>query len=363
MKYTNIIIILIIIIGQYSINAQNIVNIKWKDVNKVEGKIYLQKVKIWGENPNNINELFTEPAGIVVDKQGRIFILDRGQSKIFVYDNKYNLIKTLGRKGSGPGEFRIPISMAIDENDNIIVTDMENQRFTMFNKYYANKIFKIAEILPARFFASENKIYFHPMNPNPKTKAELRIYNYEGKKVGELGQIPEGNIKKGSTYYDHTIMSVIDKNRNIYVANIFLRPQLRCYSIDGKLRLVINYDLPYKPLEIKITSTQSKNTWPILKALAVDKEGRIFIIVQRKLLTEEVLKNMPGYRPGNSTRPKNVENTIDWNQLIVFDKNGNVLASKQLDNYVDNLFIFNDCLYMVDGYYKSQILQYKYSFK
>lgn len=364
MKYTNTIIIFIIIIGHYSITAQNIVNIKWKDIKKVEGKIELQKVKIWGEDPNNINELFTEPVSIAVDKSGRTFILDRAQNKIFVYDKKYNLIKTLGGKGSGPGEFQYALAMGIDENDNIIVTDRENQRFHIYNKIYTNKTLKIAEFLPSRFFASENKIYFHSMNPNSKTKPELHIYNYDGKKVGELGQIPESNIKKGSTYYDHVIASVIDKNKNIYVANIFLRPQIRCYSVDGKLNMIINYDLPYRPLEIKITPTESRNTWQILKSMAVDSEGRIFIIVQRRLPTEKEMKYSIGYTSSsNIRRPKKVENTIDWYQLIVFDKNGNLLASKQLDQYAADLFIFNDCLYLIDGYYKSQIYQYKYSLK
>ena len=49
---------------------------------------------------------FNLPTGLVVDSRGRIFVMDRKPAVIKVYAPDGSFIGTIGREGSGPGEFR-----------------------------------------------------------------------------------------------------------------------------------------------------------------------------------------------------------------------------------------------------------------
>ncbi len=54
-------------------------------------------------NPPTVDTL---PGGIVVDSRGRIFVLDRKPTLIKVYASDGTFNGTIGREGSGPGEFQ-----------------------------------------------------------------------------------------------------------------------------------------------------------------------------------------------------------------------------------------------------------------
>jgi DNA-binding beta-propeller fold protein YncE len=49
------------------------------------------------------------------------------------FDRDLNFIKTWGERGTLPGDFAVPHSLAIDENDLIYVADRENRRIQVFD--------------------------------------------------------------------------------------------------------------------------------------------------------------------------------------------------------------------------------------
>ena len=55
-------------------------------------------------------------SGIQADDDGRIFISDDVEKRINVYTPDGNFIKSLGRKGQGPGEFEYIHNLSVDEN-------------------------------------------------------------------------------------------------------------------------------------------------------------------------------------------------------------------------------------------------------
>ncbi len=48
-----------------------------------------------------------QPTGIAVDGWGRIYVVERKPASIKVYDSAGSFVRTIGREGSGPGEFRV----------------------------------------------------------------------------------------------------------------------------------------------------------------------------------------------------------------------------------------------------------------
>ncbi len=74
--------------------------------------------------------LFSDIRGVEVDRQGRTYVLDALAQQITVVDSNGALVRTLGRPGDGPGEFRGAIGIALNREDQLLVYDARAQRIT-----------------------------------------------------------------------------------------------------------------------------------------------------------------------------------------------------------------------------------------
>jgi hypothetical protein len=74
------------------------------------------------------------PRSLAVDKAGDLFILDDKESCIRDFDHSGKYLKTIGRKGQGPGEIGGASSMSIPLGSNeLIVMDISNSRLAFFS--------------------------------------------------------------------------------------------------------------------------------------------------------------------------------------------------------------------------------------
>ncbi len=70
-------------------------------------------------------------ADAVADPQGRVFILDETGPRIVVTDSHLRPLGYFGRRGSGPGEFREPVSIGILADGRVAVLDRALRRVTI----------------------------------------------------------------------------------------------------------------------------------------------------------------------------------------------------------------------------------------
>jgi DNA-binding beta-propeller fold protein YncE len=78
--------------------------------------------------------LFNRPTDIAFGKNGETYISDGyGNSRIMVFDRSGNFLRSWGKYGTGPGEFNLPHSLAIDAQGNVYVADRENARIQVFD--------------------------------------------------------------------------------------------------------------------------------------------------------------------------------------------------------------------------------------
>ena len=81
-----------------------------------------------------IDGLFRQPTDVTWDSQGNIYISDGYvNSRIAKYDQNGDWVKSWGDKGTGPGQFRIPHAMVADRSDHIYVGDRTNRRIQVFD--------------------------------------------------------------------------------------------------------------------------------------------------------------------------------------------------------------------------------------
>jgi len=101
-----------------------------------DGKLLmtLGKAGVVGEGPDT----FSGPSDVVVAANGDIFVADghvamsNGRIVKFSKDGKF--IKAWGKLGSAPGEFNVPHSIAIDSRGRIFVADRSNNRIQIFDQ-------------------------------------------------------------------------------------------------------------------------------------------------------------------------------------------------------------------------------------
>lgn len=77
---------------------------------------------IGGEDVDE-NYMFTRVSDIEVDEEGNIYVFDSRECRIQLYDKNGKYLKTIGRKGEGPGEFQRASRMTLDAKGKLYVNE------------------------------------------------------------------------------------------------------------------------------------------------------------------------------------------------------------------------------------------------
>src|SRR4051812_34783156 len=100
-----------------------------------EGKVLLTLGKKGETGDNTSHETFNGMADVAVAKNGDIFIADGEgpNTRVVKFFKDGRFIKWWGGKGTGPGEFDMPHSIAIDGKGRVYVADRSNNRIQIFD--------------------------------------------------------------------------------------------------------------------------------------------------------------------------------------------------------------------------------------
>ncbi|MGH9384113.1 MAG: peptidyl-alpha-hydroxyglycine alpha-amidating lyase family protein [Vicinamibacterales bacterium] len=96
-----------------------------------------EETKPW-EHPNPplppVDGLFRQPTDVAWDSLGNIYISDGYiNSRVAKYDKNGDWVKSWGERGSGPGQFNLPHTIAVDRNNHVYVGDRSNRRIQVFD--------------------------------------------------------------------------------------------------------------------------------------------------------------------------------------------------------------------------------------
>src|SRR5665213_1397664 len=89
---------------------------------------------------NETTHLFNQPNDIAIAANGDLFITQghtpgpKGDPRVLKFDKNGNFIKSWGGKGTEPGKFDVAHGIAIDAKGLLWVTDRENQRIQIFDQ-------------------------------------------------------------------------------------------------------------------------------------------------------------------------------------------------------------------------------------
>jgi sugar lactone lactonase YvrE len=105
-----------------------------------EGKVLmtLGKPGVTGNPPGAL----TEPTDVLTDSNGDVYVAESHTNvedpnlvgRISVFDRSGKFLRTIGRTGTGPGEFRTPHALEFDSQGRLIVADRHNHRVQVLTK-------------------------------------------------------------------------------------------------------------------------------------------------------------------------------------------------------------------------------------
>lgn len=356
----------------------------------------------WGKNPEialeyvrNIgdlesddeNVLFYMPSDIALDEGGNVYVLDSGNHRIQKFDSQGRFVASLGRHGQGPGEFQYPQSIDIDEEGNIYVADSGNQKIHILKPDGTFlKDIDVTDESPGMIRIRDGKIIqakgasmfglqMGMMNQDEELPKLIKVLDLEGRFQNEFGEQKDYKDflvnRMGNRYH-----FFVDKEGCVYVAFDY-QNRIEKYSPDGKLLWKAERELNYDVSAPKAKGSRSGSGGrmvvrmpdmnKVASGISVDDQGRVWVVTNRRQIKEdeEVATNVQVSMMGaqRSTSYSVQGNTdvqeTDMYQLEVYDPEGILLGSIQLDKFVDAIHIEKDRIYLLDQLRGMQFHVYK----
>lgn len=185
---------------------------------------FLMQIGTTMEKGNGPNQLDL-PSGIAVLKNGNIIVTDGyGNNRVLLYDKAGKLLKQVGKgsggpgdKGTGVGEWTLPHKLAVDAQENLYIIDRENKRLQVYDR----NLTYIREIKNEKWY---------PWDVGISRKGDdgfAYIADHEGERVHKM-QLSDGKLVAtwgsqglGPGQFDWVHGIVVDSHGAVYAADTY----------------------------------------------------------------------------------------------------------------------------------------------
>lgn len=151
-------------------------------------------------------EPFNKPTRMVEGTDGYYYASDGyGNAAVHKFDQDFRLVKSWGQPGTGPGEFSIVHSVRMDQNKRIFVADRDNDRIQVFDDE-GNFLKSLDGLLyPCDMDTDDRYLYV------AENDGRISIFSAELELLAQFGH-------SGSEWRGHSI--TVDKDGNIYLGTL-----------------------------------------------------------------------------------------------------------------------------------------------
>jgi sugar lactone lactonase YvrE len=160
-----------------------------------EGKVLmtLGKAGVAGDGPDTFNQ----PNAVAIAPNGDIFVSDghnagRGNARVVKFTKDGKFIKQWGGHGSGPGQFEVPHTLAFDSKGRLFVGDRANNRIQIFDQE-GNFLAEWKQFSrPSGIFIDKNDVIY--VTDSESTDKEGYGYNPGWKRGIRIGSAKDGTV-------------------------------------------------------------------------------------------------------------------------------------------------------------------------
>ena len=182
----------------------------------------LGKAGVGAEGPDTFNR----PSDVIVARNGDIFVADghggNAVSRIVKFSKDGKFLKAWGKTGSGPGEFNVPHALALDSSGRLFVADRMNNRIQIFDQEGTFLESWTQFGRPSGLYiAGDDTIYVSDSESDaarhPGWKRGIRVGNAKDGIVRSFIPDPAPTDREGSTSGEGV---AADSNGNIYAVEL-----------------------------------------------------------------------------------------------------------------------------------------------
>lgn len=245
---------------------------------------YVFERQIWNQaQPGGLNS----PHDVAVNSLGHIYVVDSDNSRIQVFDQNGNIIRTWGRRGVLPGMFDRPSGIAIDASGNIYIADSGNHRIQKFDMsgaliaYWGGYGKSAGQFWnPTAISIADNGNVYVADQWNHR----IQVFRSDGTFITQWGSYGAGNGQFNNPTY-----IAIDRVGNVYVAD-HNNSRVQKFSAQGHW-----------------LQSWAVSSWPL--SMAADKNNNIYVASFDRIWifnqNGQLLSSWgsPGKEPGQLSNP------------------------------------------------------------
>jgi hypothetical protein len=243
--------------------------------------------------------MFSQIRSIAVDKKERIYVLDTKEAHVKVFDKNGDYIKTVGRKGQGPGEMSLPFSICITSQNEIVVQDLNNRRIMFYSLDGSFiKSLSTAKIIIVGFNIDSRGSIIGIISISGPDKQVIELQKFDSD-LSYLYSFGSFSLPRSSTFnpFMLELCWAVSKEDNV-ICGYPEKYEFKLFNPEGKaIRKVIKDYKPIKITQEEIEERKKRLPGPMklnipqyhsaYQDLTIDEENRIFVQTWERSENEE----------------------------------------------------------------------------
>lgn len=296
---------------------------------------------IESEDKEDDNYLLFGVSDIEFDEEDNIYVMDHGNYRIQVFDKNGIYIRTVGKKGQGPGELGRSSYISVSNTNDLYVLNGRKKldKFDPKGNYVSSLNLDTGRMFGFTRLKSGKMLYsseaFNISGPiteeNKKLNNLINVISEDGKAINDF--VAPRNFNNSHINFEaNMIKYTTDEDENIYVSYTF-QNKIEKFSLKGKKLFEINFNTNYPTHDFELNERGTIKTFASFysRDIEVDDKGRIWSLGFSKDITFDDWKNGEGIY-----------------YFHVFDKDGVFLQSVPVEESVIIFSIHKNKLYTVD---------------
>jgi len=186
------------------------------------------------------NYAFYKSATCALDSQENIYVLDFDQCRIQQYDRGGKYVKTIGRKGQGPGEIESPVQMFIDSQDNIYISQQRHLTVFRTDGGFVKNI-ALRSFLSDFFITRQGAFFALVFQIDEKTRTNaVAEYDAEGNLVKTIASYPDEGFMAAPRKAGESMVSFFfshEYNNRIFFCPV--GPESFCYGNSSEYKIFV----------------------------------------------------------------------------------------------------------------------------
>jgi hypothetical protein len=236
--------------------------------------------------------LFSDITGLDVSDEGSIYVINRPDANVRIFDRNGLFLKTIGRKGQGPGEMEMPVYIQIGAGRDIFIFDYMGYRGLYFNSdgEFLRQQPSLGTFMPVRMDSKGKVIGMEVLAPPPLGGKVIRAYSSNLRPLFEIAKEEQGSknvfdIGRPACYcVVKPDDSIVWGDSKEYILNV----------LDAEGRQTRRITKPYDPVPISNEDRESiskryadavrygmkvefRSHYPAFGGIFADDSGRIFV--------------------------------------------------------------------------------------